>query len=53
MGRYRPINGDTWKARRDGWVDEWYGVLEQDYATVRRPAQLADLQRIQRLDGRS
>ena len=44
---YWPINGDTWDEGENEWRDEWYGVLEQDYFTIRRMDQYRDLRRIQ------
>lgn len=37
------LNGDRWDEASRAWQDEWYGVLAQDYATVRNPHMHADL----------
>ena len=44
---YWPINGDVWSEEHQRWDDEWYGILNREYSGVRRPGQLATLQRIQ------
>jgi len=44
---YWPINGDVWNEDDQEWGDEWFGILDRNYSAVRRPAQLADLQRVQ------
>jgi len=41
---YWPINGDVWNEAEQQYDEEAYGLLEPDYTTVKRPAQLADLQ---------
>jgi len=43
---YWPINGDVWSETNLRWDDEWYGILQPDYETVRRPGQLMMLQRV-------
>jgi len=44
---YWPINGDVWNEDQQRWDDEWYGILDQQYAAVRDSVKLADLQGVQ------
>ena len=44
---YWPYDGSTWVNETQSWKDETYGILEQDYQTVRHPEMLEDLQEIQ------
>ena len=43
---YWSLNGDRWDEAQRTWRDEWYGVLGQDYSTVRNPHMFADLARL-------
>ena len=38
------LNGDRWDEAEHSWRDEWYGVLDMNYTTVRNPHMYADLQ---------
>jgi len=40
---YWPLNGDKWEQSKHRFADEGYGILDRQYARVRRPSQLADL----------
>ena len=44
---YWAINGDVWNEDEQRWDDEWYGILDQQYAAVRDSAKLADLRLVQ------
>ncbi|KAL1503291.1 hypothetical protein AB1Y20_011343 [Prymnesium parvum] len=44
---YWPLNGDRWSEADQSWEDEWYGILDPQYESVRRPGQLSGLQSIQ------
>lgn len=43
---YWPINGDAWVNATQEWDNEDYGILDRDYVNVRRPGQLAGLQKL-------
>ena len=45
---YWALNGDRWDEGTGTWRDESYGILLQDYATVRNPQMMADLERLPR-----
>jgi len=44
---YWPINGDVWNEKRQRWDDEWYGILDQQYAAVRDTGKMVGLRRVQ------